>query len=503
MKRRKFIKNICIAAGSAGVSLGMVLSKADGAKGQKPNIVLMMSDDQGWGETGYNGHPYLKTPVLDQMAAQGLRLDRFYAASPVCSPTRASCMTGRHANRSGAFGAGWSTRPEEVTVAQILKSAGYRTAHFGKWHIGAIKKGSPTSPNALGFDESLSHDNFFEMDSELSRNGEAPKPFKGDSSEFVVAEALKFAKKVQKEGNPFFIVIWFGSPHDPYSGYDKDIAPYKKLGKEISCRLAEITAMDRAVGTFRTGLDKMKVRKNTLLWFNSDNGITIEGIPQEQREHLYNGNLNGHKSQLYEGGLLVPAVIEWPNVITKHRISSVPCVTSDILPTLIDIVGVKHPKPDRPLDGISLKKLFIDGSMQKRPVPIGFWGYDNKKSEYKNDPWLKDNTLNQMITFTTRQKLRMAKGDNKRKTEFKNHRHPKEKPENFNKNAAWIDNQYKLYLPKSKKKKVSEPELYDLQNDREEQKNIASKHPEMVRKMKTQLLEWQKSVEKSLTGADY
>ncbi|MHC4285369.1 MAG: sulfatase-like hydrolase/transferase, partial [Planctomycetota bacterium] len=129
--------------------------------GRRPNIVLIMSDDQGWGETSYNGHPHLKTPVLDEMASSGLRLDRFYAASPVCSPTRASCMTGRHANRSGAFGAGWSTRPEEVTIAQILKDAGYRTAHYGKWHIGAVKKGSPVSPNNMGFDESFSHDNFF------------------------------------------------------------------------------------------------------------------------------------------------------------------------------------------------------------------------------------------------------------------------------------------------------------------------------------------------------
>ena len=176
-----------------------------------PNVVLMMSDDQGWGETGYNGHPHLKTPVLDEMAATGLRLDRFYAASPVCTPTRASCMTGRHANRSGAFGAGWSIRPEEVTVAQILQKGGYRTAHYGKWHVGAVKKGSPLSPRALGFDENWSHDNFYEMDSELSRNGNPPESFTGDSSEVIVDEALIFAKKVVEEKKPFFIVLWFSN----------------------------------------------------------------------------------------------------------------------------------------------------------------------------------------------------------------------------------------------------------------------------------------------------
>ena len=244
---------------------------------------------------------------------------------------------------------------------------GYRTAHFGKWHIGAVKKGSPCSPGALGFDEYLSHDNFFEMDSELSRNSGPPESFKGDSSEFIVDEALKFARKIVKEEKPFFIVVWFGSPHDPYSGYEKDVAPFAELGDAISKRFAEITAMDRATGTLRDGLDELSVRGSALLWFNSDNGVTIEGIPQDQRQHLYNGDLRGHKSQLNEGGVLVPGIIEWPGVIKAPRVSDVPCVTSDILPTLIDIVGVKHPKPDRPLDGIALKPLFVDGTMTKRP----------------------------------------------------------------------------------------------------------------------------------------
>ena len=123
LTRRQFIKR----ATAFGTVCVMGLPRANAKVADMPNIILLMSDDQGWGETSYNGHPYLKTPVLDEMASSGLRLDRFYAASPVCSPTRASCMTGRHANRSGAFGAGWSTRPEEVTIAQILKNAGYRT----------------------------------------------------------------------------------------------------------------------------------------------------------------------------------------------------------------------------------------------------------------------------------------------------------------------------------------------------------------------------------------
>ena len=110
----------------------------------RPNIVLVMADDQGWGETGYNRHPHLITPVLDEMAAVGLRFDRFYSAAPNCSPTRASILTGRHPNRSGVFAPNHSTRPEEITIAQILRSVGYRTGHFGKWHVGAVKSASPT-----------------------------------------------------------------------------------------------------------------------------------------------------------------------------------------------------------------------------------------------------------------------------------------------------------------------------------------------------------------------
>ncbi len=464
----------------------------------KPNIVLMMSDDQGWMETGYNGHPYLKTPVLDEMAALGLRLDRFYAASPVCSPTRASVMTGRHANRSGCFGAGWSIRPEEVTLGKLMKDAGYRTAHFGKWHVGAIKEGSPLSPKALGFDENLSHDNFFEINPELSRNGLPAQRIEGESSEILVGEALAFAHKANGEGKPFFIIVWFGSPHSPYVASKEDSAPYAELGSELSQRLGELAAMDRAIGTFREGLDAMGERPDTLLWFNSDNGITQEDIPKAQLKDLYkNAKISGHKSQMQEGGLRVPGIIEWPSVISSPRTSSVPCVTSDILPTLLDIIGLEHPRPERPLDGISLKELLVHGTMNERPSPIGFWGYANKSLDLQNKPWLADASLNEEITMTTKQKDRAKKGRS-RKYYFKNYQHPSV-CSNLAGPAAWIDGCYKL-LKDRQGKKYS---LYDLERDPGEKHDIAPEHPEKAKAMRKQLEAWQLSVEKSLTGADY
>lgn len=463
----------------------------------RPNIVLLMADDQGWGETGYNGHPHLKTPVLDEMAASGLRLDRFYAASPVCTPTRASVMTGRHANRSGAFSWNWSIRPEEIVLPRILKDAGYRTAHFGKWHIGAVKRGSPLAPNALGFDESLAHDNFFELDPELSRNGEPPERMEGESSEVLIQEALRFARKAHGEDLPFFIVVWFGSPHDPYQGLAADVALYGQLGAPISHRFAEITAMDRAIGRFRDGLESLGVRGNTLLWFNSDNGITHEGVPEHQRQYLYNGGLKGKKSMLTEGGLLVPCIIEWPSVIRQPQASAVPCVTSDILPTLLDLLDLKHPDPSRPLDGISLKALIAGNGMEERLSPIGFWSYNNKP-ERKNEPWFPDGSLTEMITMTTRQKAQRAKqGDSYRPDRFLNYRHPVARTEGFDGAATWVDDRFKLVQGGRK------PELYDLRDDREEKQNIAARHPETVQRMQRELEAWQRSVEKSLAGQDY
>ena len=199
-----------------------------------PNIILMMGDDHGWEETGYNGHPHVKTPVLDEIAATGLRLERFHAAHPNCSPTRASFLTGRHPNRMGTFAPGWSLRPEEITIAHLLNKAGYRCGHFGKWHVGTVKAGSPTNPGAMGFHDWVSHDNFFELNPALSRNGAPPQVFPGESSEVVVHETIRFIDGARQAGQPFLAVVWFGSPHEPYSGLPADLALYDDLPARYS-----------------------------------------------------------------------------------------------------------------------------------------------------------------------------------------------------------------------------------------------------------------------------
>jgi arylsulfatase A-like enzyme len=470
--RRDFLRTLGLGA----VCLTMnrpLKAGADSPAG--PNIILCMADDQGWGEMGYNGHPHLKTPIFDQMAAGGLRFDRFYSGAPVCSPTRASVMTGRHPNRSGVFLWNYAIRPEEIHIAQLLKKAGYRTGHFGKWHLGPVKADSPVNPKACGFDEYLSHDNFFEIDPPLSRNGAAPEIHKGESSEIIVAEALKFIGKVREEQKPFFVVVWFGSPHGPYSGLEKDLALYADVeDQQMRNRYAEITAMDRAMGRLRSGLRRLKLAEDTLLWYCSDNGIPGKSGPT--------ANLRGAKGNLYEGGIRVPGIIEWPQVVTKPKATKVPCVTSDIMPTVLELLSLKA--PNRPIDGVSLCSL-IRGKMTERPRPIGFWKYPHK-AEQKNKPWMDPDRLKGTTPTAKRASI-----------QFLNFHHPEPLTKDFPGQAAWMDNRYKLV---AEGKKI---ELFDIVADPLEKQNLAADKPKIAAKMKAQLEAWQASVERSLAGQDY
>ena len=229
----------------------------------KPNFVLCMADDQGWGDMAYNGHPVVKTPVFDEMARTVWRLDRFYAGAPVCSPTRASVMTGRTPNRMGAFSWGYNLRPQEITVAEALKSAGFTTGHFGKWHLGSLRTDSPVSPGNSGFDDWFSSPNFFEVDPWMCDNGKAVKTT-GEGSEVIVKRALEFIRKAKQSDKPFLAVVWFGSPHAPHVGTERDLALYADQSKKQQHFLAEITAMDRAMGQLRAGLREQGVANNTL-----------------------------------------------------------------------------------------------------------------------------------------------------------------------------------------------------------------------------------------------
>ncbi len=360
------IQSIAMTALTALIGLPTLALAAD-----KPNIILVMADDQGWGDMAYNGDPLLKTPNFDAAAAAGLRFDHFYAAAPVCSPTRASVMTGRHPNRMGVFKWGHAIRPQEITIAEALKTAGYTTGHFGKWHLGSVRPGSPVNPGACGFDTWLSAENFYDNDPILSREGKAT-PIKGESSMIAVDAALEFIEASVKKKQPFLAVVWFGSPHNPHQAAEEYRQLYKDQPAGKANFLGEITGMDAAFGKLRDALGPLGIRENTILWYTSDNGALGVGST---------GGLRGKKGSVYEGGLMVPAILEWPAVVKKPRVTDVRCNTSDIYPTLLDIVGVKM-DDQPPLDGISLKPLIEGEKMDARPTPMGFWDLSCRRHQH-------------------------------------------------------------------------------------------------------------------------
>jgi len=474
--RRTFLK----AAGAWLVAARPLVALGN-AEAKKPNIILCMADDQGWGDMAYNGHPILKTPQFDAMAAASLRFDRFYAAAPVCSPTRGSVMTGRHPNRFGCFKWGHSLRPQEITIAEALKTAGYVTGHFGKWHLGSVVKGSPVNPGASGFDEWLSAPNFFDNDPILSREGTAV-PTKGESSMVTADAAIEFIRKHARSPQPFLAVVWFGSPHGPHQAIERDRAPYKNQNEKLQHFYGEITGMDRAFGKLRRELRQLGIRENTILWYCSDNG----GLPR-----VGSTGGRGNKGQIYEGGLRVPAILEWPARIAGHRVTAVPCNTSDIYPTLLDIAGVRM-KNQPPLDGISLVAL-LEGRMKSRPKPMGFWDHPTGGVRTPSKEWMaglwKAQQAGKDVDDPSRLRLDAGKIT-------------KQYPEDsFPGHCAWLDWPWKLH--RIEKKAPVKFELYNLADDPRESHDCTAAQPERTKAMQAELETWLQSVARSLNGEDY
>ena len=481
--------------------LPILILLAGCAENQKdqPNVILVMADDMGWAQTGYYGHPILKTPHLDAMAENGLRMDRFYAGAPSCTPTRASVMTGRTNDRTGAFRVGSYINKQEKMLSTAFKDAGYITAHFGKWHLNMdspdldhpLPKSDPHNPGELGFDYWLSHTTGFDRSFELSRNGVLEK-FEGDGSEIIVEEAVKFITDELDGGKPFFIVIWYSAPHGPWDASEEDIKPF--LGKvDLTSAHAhgEIVAIDRSIGNLRTSLRELGIADNTLVWFTSDNGgspnldVRVwpskdsfggaggQGMEMEYPSNCSNeidfnltstearelhgcirgmdpdstGYLRGFKKDFYEGGLRVPTVIEWPAGI-EPRVTNFPSSTYDMFPTLIDVAGLSPDSINVVHDGISIIELF-DYELPKREVPIGF---------------------------------------------------------RANGGLMWLDNDWKLVRNvdyDGKKFVTTDYELYNVIGDPTESNNLIEMYPEIAAKMIEQQSKWSLSVSKSAFGADY
>ncbi|MFK7766716.1 MAG: sulfatase [Mariniblastus sp.] len=409
-----------------------------------PNIILVMADDQGWGQTSYNNHPILKTPNLDSMAENGLRFDRFYAAAPVCSPTRASVLTGRTNRRTGVESHGYALRLQEKTLATALRDAGYATGHFGKWHLNGMRgpgvpilKTDTHNPGKFGFDNWLSVTNFFDRNPILSRAGKFEE-FTGDSSEIVVDEAIKFIRENAIAEKPSFSVIWFGTPHSPFMAAEEDSKPFAHLDRSSQDQHGELVAMDRSIGTLRAAIREIGIADNTIVWFTSDNG----GLPKIKPNTV--GGLRGFKGSVYEGGLRVPAIVEWPSVI-KHRITNHPSVSMDIFPTIAQVVGLPDATMTSPIDGVSLRKLFDEEiGPREKPIPFSYQG-----------------------------------------------------------SMAVIDNDIKLVFTAPNRKKKKTYQLFDLKFDPKEARNLYDSKPELAKRMTKLLEDYKSSIELSIEGNDY
>jgi len=404
-----------------------------------PNIILVMADDQGWGQVGYNGHPHLKTPHLDAMAASGIRFDRFYAAGPVCSPTRASVLTGRSPVRTGVPTHGCNLRLPEKTLPQALKDAGYATALFGKWHLNGVRGAGvpvlgedPHHPGQYGFGEWLAVTNYFDNNPLMSRNGKFEN-FKGDSSDIVVSEALTFMARQREAGFPFLAVIWYGSPHFPWEASEEDHldVPDERLGHH----LGEIVALDRSIGALRKGLRDLGIEKDTLIWYCSDNG----GLDIDPNAC---GHLREHKGSVFEGGIRVPGIIEWPGRI-EPMITDFAASTMDIMPTIVDLLDLPEGSQMAVRDGESLLAFFHGRTpIRERPIPFVFL-----------------------------------------------------------KQAALIDGDYKLVSENAGKE--DQWKLYDIKDDPGETNDVSTDLPERFERMKSQMHAAIRSIEASANGKDY
>ena len=480
-------------------SLIFLVSASFAAAQEKPNVILIMCDDLGWGDVGFNGGTHIRTPHLDEMAANGLNLTRFYAQAPVCSPTRASVVTGRHHDRTGIYTANnGHLREGEFTIYEALAAEGYATGHFGKWHMGTLTQTMKDSNRGAKAPSNFSPPWQHAVNTTFATEAKTPtydpmwqpagpkggkksnsgkgdfriasgqgwhaiaegadrefygthywtgvdafvdpesEELLGDDSGLIMDHTLGFIDTHRE--TPFLAIVWFHAPHLPVVASKEDTDSYADADSELSGYQLNyygcVTALDRAVGKLRARLREHGIADNTLVAFCSDNGP--EG---SDKAPGHQGRFKGRKRSLYEGGVRVPGLLEWPAKIKPGTTSDAATCTVDYLPTLLDIVGVDMPD-DRPLDGVSLVPL-LEGGMKTRPRPLGF---------------------------------------------------------HIRGQAAWHDGDWKAYCAKINS---SDWELYNLKDDPAEKNNLAASQSAKLEAMVAAWKQWKASVEASDKGGDY
>lgn len=442
MKRRDFLK--CAAGIGIGI-LGSDICKAAGkVKAKRPNIVFLLTDDQGYCDLSMHGNPIVKTPVIDNFAKESIEFTQFYA-SPVCMPTRASLMTGKYNYRVGVAIDGSKTMfTEEVTLAEALKEADYATALYGKWHLGDRY---PHRPIDQGFDEAIRHtagsmgvypsDNS-NFDPVLLENGKYKK-FKGYSMDIYTDAALSFIDSNKEK--PFFLYLATNVPHRPLEVSDEYAQPYRKQGftKKTDEVYGMVANIDHNFGRILKKLKDLGLDENTIVVFMTDNG------PTDFDDDRWRMGLRGRKCWVWEGGIRVPFIIRWPEKFKGPGKIDTIAAHIDFMPTLLQACNVK-PSQDIKFDGISLMPL-LQGEKPGKAFDRALY--------------------------------------------FQLHAGPLELYRHF----AARNQRYKL-VQATNYKKANVPyedlkfELFDIPADPFEKNDISAKHPEIVARLKKGYEEW-------------
>ena len=398
LDRRDFLKVAGLAAASYAMPRRTAESAQRGGGSDRCNIIFIMADDMGYADLGCYGQRLIQTPNIDRMAAEGTRFMQCYAGSTVCAPSRSVLMTGQHTGHTrvrGNFGKtggvlvldnGSAQRriplePEDVTVAEVLKKAGYATGITGKWGLG--EPNTTGTPNRKGFDEWLGYLNqrrahrhyapyLWENEKKLVLEANKNDAQGQHTHELFAEFALSFVRR-HKNG-PFFLYLGYTLPHAKFEIPDLGAYADKPWPEKAKAYAAMVTRLDSDVGRLMALLKKLDIDKRTIVFFCSDNGAS----PRPWKNIFYScGPLRGRKLDLYEGGIRVPMIVRWPGRVPAGRTDETPWCFADVLPTFAELAGVKPPEN---IDGVSVAGILL-GKQQKLGDRFLYWEYQREKLE--------------------------------------------------------------------------------------------------------------------------
>lgn len=404
-----------VLLGSAGVTAFVAALSAEAVEcegSDRPNLIVVLCDDLGYGDLGIHGHPDIRTPNLDALANSGIRFTGFYSAAPVCSPSRVGLLTGRSPNRAGVYD--WipaagppkpdareqvHLRREELTLPQVLKSAGYATCMAGKWHCNSdFNSSRQPQPDDAGFDHWLATQNNaaprHRDPANYVRNGEPVGRIDGFSCQIAATEVITWLDDHtnRNQDQPFFVYLAFHEPHEPVESPPELVDLYRPVSQseDQAQYFANVHNVDLAVGRLIDALEKRHLRKNTLIVFTADNGPeTLNRYRTANRSWGSTGPLRGMKLHTHDGGFHVVGIANWPDVIVSGRLEHSAASALDLLPTFAELAGA-HLPPERQFDGISLVPLITQGIEVQRDRPL-VWAYYNGINDarvaMRHGPW--------------------------------------------------------------------------------------------------------------------